>query len=218
MFKRIAVLGSAGVLMASSALAAIDATATTDLNLRAGPSPQSEVIGVIPGTESVTVENCITGSQWCKVNYGGTEGWAYSSYLTAPMQGATDPVVVYDNRDALQIESVEYDGTREEGALVGGTLAGSLAAAAIGGPAAVAGAAIAGAAAGAATQPGDEVVTYIRENPTEPVYLDGEVVVGAGVPDAAPLSEVPGTDYRYIYVNGVPAIVGTDNTVVRVIR
>lgn len=218
MFKRIALMTTAGVLTASTAFAATDATATTDLNLRAAPGPQAEIVGVIPGDGAVTVQQCITESQWCKVSFEGQEGWAYSAYLTAPLEG--QPVVVYDNRDALAIEQVEIDGTKEEGALIGGTLAGSLIAATVGGPVgAVAAATVAGAAAGAASQPGDEVVTYVRDNPTDPVYLDGEVVVGAAVPELTDLSEIPGTDYRYVYVNGVPAVVEPEGrTIVSVVR
>ena len=223
MFKRFAIVSTAGLMTATSALAAVDATATTDLNLRAGPSPQSEVIGVIPGDGTVSVEQCVTDSQWCKVTMpDGTQGWAYSAYLTSTMN--SEPVVVYDNRDALKIEQVEVDGSKEEGALVGGTLAGTIAAATVGGPiGAVAAATVAsgalGAAVGAATQPGDKVVTYIRENPSEPVYLNGEVVVGASLPQDVTLQTVPDSEYDYVYINGVPALIDPETRqVVSILR
>jgi hypothetical protein len=64
----------------------------------------------------------------------------------------------------------------------------------IGGPIdAAAGAAIGGAAggvSGAATgavvdaiNPPDQVTTYVRSNSVDPVYLEGEVGVGAGLPE-----------------------------------
>ena len=45
-------------------------------------------------------------------------------------------------------------------------------------------------------------------NPVDPVYLQGEVVVGAGLPETVQLRPVPdyGT-YRYVYVNGQPVLV-----------
>ena len=51
------------------------------------------------------------------------------------------------------------------------------------------------------------VVTYVRTNKMEPVYLDGEVVVGASLPETVVLNEVPDYEYRYVYVNGQPVLV-----------
>ena len=212
MFKPIATLSVAAILAGSVAHAATEASATTDLNLRAGPSPQSEIIGVIPNEGSVTVQVCAVNSEWCEVSFDGQTGWAYGSYLTTPMEGET--VTVYQNREALQIETVERDGSKGEGAVVGGTVLGSLAAAAIGGPVAIAAGVATGAAAGAASQPGDEVVTYIRENPAEPVYLNGEVVVGAGVPQEVTLQPIPQAKYTYATINGVPVVIDPETRVV----
>ncbi|MCA0922375.1 DUF1236 domain-containing protein [Pseudooceanicola nanhaiensis] len=220
MFGKLVTLTTAGVLATTTAaFAATDATAVTDLNLRAGPSTQSAVIGVIPNQSAVSITECYGTGEWCEVSYNGQEGWAYSPYLTAALSGTPEPVVVYDNRQALDIQTVEKKGTKEEGALVGGAAAGALAASLAAGPIGVAGAAIAGAVAGSASQPGDEVTTYVRQNPTQPVYLNGEVVVGAGVPQEVTLQPVPESDYSYVYMNGVPAIVNpADRTVVQVVR
>ncbi len=51
------------------------------------------------------------------------------------------------------------------------------------------------------------MTTYVRTNPVNPIYLDGEVVVGAGIPETVQLSEVPESTYYYAYVNGVPVLV-----------
>jgi hypothetical protein len=64
-----------------------------------------------------------------------------------------------------------------------------------------------GPAAGAVVTPPDEVRTYVVENRTDPVYLEGEVVVGAGLPETVELVEVPDYEYRYRYVNGQPVLV-----------
>jgi hypothetical protein len=70
----------------------------------------------------------------------------------------------------------------------------------------VAGGAIGGTAA-AAIDPPDQVRTYITSNPVDPVYLEGEVVVGAGIPEAVQLREIPDYEYRYVYVNRQPVLV-----------
>ena len=54
--------------------------------------------------------------------------------------------------------------------------------------------AVAGAATGGFTEEAlaPEARTYVMENPGETVYLDGEVVVGAQVPDTVEVREDPG--------------------------
>jgi hypothetical protein len=58
--------------------------------------------------------------------------------------------------------------------------------------------------------PPPAVQNYVIENTREPVLLDGEVVVGAAVPDDVELYEVPDYEYRYTYVNQVPVLVQPD--------
>ena len=41
----------------------------------------------------------------------------------------------------------------------------------------------------------------------DPVYLEGEVVVGAGLPETVQLRPVPDYEYNYVYVNGQPVLV-----------
>lgn len=77
----------------------------------------------------------------------------------------------------------------------------------LGGPIGAAVGAVAGAAVGGASNVPERVVSYVRSNRVEPVYLDGEVVVGAELPDTVVLTPVPESDYRYVDVNGVPAVV-----------
>ena len=55
--------------------------------------------------------------------------------------------------------------------------------------------------------PPEKVRTYVTTNKVDPVYLDGEVVVGAGLPDTVELREIPDYEYRYVYVNGQPVLV-----------
>lgn len=59
---------------------AVAASTTTDLNMRSGPGPEYQVIGVIPSGAPVDVLGC-SGS-WCQVNYAGRGGFASASYLS----------------------------------------------------------------------------------------------------------------------------------------
>ena len=62
-------------------------------------------------------------------------------------------------------------------------------------------------------------MTYVRTNEVEPVYLDGEVVVGAGLPDTVEIRPIPEYDYNYVYVNRQPVLVEPESRrIVYVIR
>ena len=53
----------------------------------------------------------------------------------------------------------------------------------------------------------------------DPVYLEGEVVVGATLPETVELREIPDYEYRYVYVNGVPVLVEAETRqIVRIVR
>jgi uncharacterized protein YraI len=205
---RNSVLGAAAmVLMAASATAAIaatGATAVTELNIRSGPGPQFEVIGLVSSNEQVMVTGCIQGSKWCTLDNGG---WVYSDYLTADLSGS--PVVLTERYADVGVPAVTYE--PKGGAAAGGLVTGAVAGAIIGGPVgaavgAVAGATVAGTAA-AVIDPPQPVRTYITANPGDPIYLDGEVVVGAGLPETVQLREIPDYQYRYVYINGQPVLV-----------
>jgi uncharacterized protein YcfJ len=97
------------------------------------------------------------------------------------------------------------------GAIVGGT-AGAVTGAVVGGPVGavvggVAGAAIGGSAEAMTQPPPETVTTYIRANRSEPVVVEGDVVVGTTLPETVVLSEVPDYEYRYVYVDQRPMLV-----------
>jgi uncharacterized protein YraI len=193
----------AGLLLATTASAGTTATAWTDLNLRAGPGVSYDIVAVIPAAQSVSVDGCLEASNWCRVTHGEFNGWASGEYLTGTVQA---PIVA--NRERLAVQSITYE--RNPDNTVGGAAAGAVAGAIVGGPVgALVGAAI-GMGVGAAVTPEDRVVTYVRTNPVDPIYLDGEVVVGAGIPETVPLAEVPESEYYYAYINGVRVLVERD--------
>jgi uncharacterized protein YraI len=96
-FKLLA--ASAMLLLSAGAAAAVPATAETDLNVRSGPGTQYQVIGTIPGGETVDARNC-TGS-WCQVSFSGGSGWASRNYLAmggvAPGPAVAVSPYVYDD-------------------------------------------------------------------------------------------------------------------------
>jgi uncharacterized protein YcfJ len=91
--------------------------------------------------------------------------------------------------------------------VIGGVVAGAL----IGGPIGAAIGGVAGATAGGVVgetiQPTPVVREYVTTNRVDPVYLEGEVVVGAGVPETVQLQAVPDYEYRYAYINGQPVLI-----------
>lgn len=208
------------VFLAGSASAQTMATATSDLNVRSGPGPEYSVVGVIPSNGQATLNGCIENSKWCQVEANGVSGWAYSDYLLAQHSGRQ--VVVTEGRAEMAVPVTRYDGPPAAGVVggVGGAVAGAL----VGGPVGavvggVAGAAALGTAQAALEPPSPAVRAYIRDNRVDPVYLEGEVVVGAGIPETVTVREIPDYRYRYVYVNGQPVLVDPDSRrIVYVVR
>ncbi|MDN2580334.1 DUF1236 domain-containing protein [Aquibium sp. ELW1220] len=195
---------AAPLAFATPAFAQFSAVATTDLNIRSGPGPQYEVVGSIGASQSATVNGCLEGSRWCEVSHNGVTGWSYSEYLAGDFGG--ERVVISSAPATVEVPVVDYEQTASTNAAVGAA-GGAITGALIGGPVGAAIGGVAGAAAGAVVTPPDAVRTYVVENRTDPVYLDGEVVVGAGLPDTVELREVPDYEYRYRHVNGQPVLV-----------
>lgn len=202
LYKKTLGLSMAGLLMASAAFAETIATAYTDLNLRSGPGPMYNIVSVIPMNDAVVVEGCTEGANWCKVTHGETQGWAAGNYLVTP-------VALSYAEPQLVVNTVTYTAETDEAAKVGlvsGVIAGAMIAGPVG---AVVGGIIGGTAGSVVDEIDPKVVTYVQTNPVEPVYLDGEVVVGAGLPEVVALYPVPESAYSYVYVNGVPVLVET---------
>ena len=187
MHSKLLVSAAAGALLAltGAAYAQSAVVATTDLNVRAGPGPQHQVVGVIGAGQSANLNGCLESSKWCVVAFNGGEGWVYSDYLTGDF-GGTQVVLTERPADSgvrIVTPPADVDGGAT-GAVTGG-VTGAVAGAIIGGPigAVVGGGAgaVAGGAAGTVIDPPERVRTYVTSNQVDPVYLDGEVVVGAGL-------------------------------------
>ena len=187
--KRILIPAVAGALVAMSGAALADTavSAVTDLNVRAGPGPQYPIIGVLAAGQSATLNGCIENSKWCTIAEANGQGWVYSDYVTADF-GGNQVVLTRRPADAgITIVTAPEDGNDY--------------------PDSYTGAIIAAEPMDAIDRPPAEVRTYVDTNRLDPVYLDGEVVTGATLPDTVELREIPDYRYRYVYVNGQPALV-----------
>lgn len=179
----------AGMLtvMSGSALADTAVSAITDLNVRAGPGPQYPVIGVLAAGQSATLNGCIENSKWCTIAEAGGQGWVYSDYVTADFGGSRVVLTQRPHGSSVAVVSPPEDigdySTDYTGAIV------------------------AGEPVDAIPRPPAEVRTYVSTHRLDPVYLDGEVVTGATLPDTVELREIPDYNYRYVYVNGQPTLV-----------
>lgn len=174
------------------ASAATVATAMTPLNIRSGPGPQYSIVGAIPNRAQATIIGCIQDSLWCQVSFNGQQGWAYSQYLTAQLSGRS--LIVAERLN--EIPTVRYQAPVETAgsAVVAPTITGTLVAR----PATV---------EPLVVTPPPTVGTYVVSHPVAPVYLNGEVVEGVGLPEDVALTPVPGFDYQYTYINNVPVLV-----------
>lgn len=199
------------LLASSSAFAQTAVIATTDLNVRAGPGPQYPIVGSISANGEANLAGCLENSKWCQVSAAGAEGWAYSDYLVADNAGTQ--VVVTERPAELSVPVATYEQNTATGAgAVSGATTGAIAGALVAGPigavvGGVAGAATGGLTEGVLTDPDPQLRSYVVENQLEPVYLEGEVVVGAGVPETVEIREIPDYDYRYAYINGQPVVI-----------
>lgn len=196
-------------IMATPAMADMLATATTDVNVRAGPSSQEPVIGRLGAGETINVRGCINAGTWCQVVLADGEGFVSSRFLSGDMAAAGD-VIVQDRTASIRPTRPQATPGATAGIVTGGA-AGAVTGAVVGGPvgAAIGGAAgmIAGGTTGAILDPPRHVRTYVQSHRMEPVYLDDQYAVGSTLPGAVELREIPDYQYRYVYLNDRPMLV-----------
>ena len=51
------------------------------------------------------------------------------------------------------------------------------------------------------------VVTFVTQQTVTPVIVNGEVMIGAALPVAAPTYDIPASDYDFAYINGQRVLV-----------
>ncbi|MCB1391095.1 MAG: DUF1236 domain-containing protein [Rhodobacteraceae bacterium] len=199
----LATVSVAALAVSSVSASALSASASTDLNVRSGPGPQFQIVGVIQTGDAVEVSGCLSSQEWCEVNGPAGEGWAYAPYLVFDNAGAPTPLA---QMSAGTVVVVEDTAPRDEATMIGAGM-GAIAGAIIAGPiGAVAGTMISGIAAHNAVDP--EVSVYVQANPVQPVFLSGEAVVGASVPPDVVLYDVPSNQaVAYLNVNGDTVVI-----------
>ncbi|MEH6785780.1 MAG: DUF1236 domain-containing protein [Paracoccus sp. (in: a-proteobacteria)] len=214
---------AAAIALAGAAQAQTMATAGTDLNVRSGPGVQNEVIGSIKSGAEVAVNGCIESANWCEVVAGDLNGWSYGDYLTVKAGDKIEPL--YPNRQQIGVTVIEAPAADKAGAgqnaAVGGVTGAAMGALVAGPIGAVAGAALGGTSGAAATEePDAQVTTYVTQNTVDPVYLEGEVVPGAGIPEDVTLYDIPEYPaYRYAQINGQTVLVNpNDRQIVYIYR
>lgn len=186
------------LLAASTGLARADmvATTVTDLQVRTGPGSQYPIVGVATRGSQAIIDGCVKGSRWCRVQLdaSGIRGWAYAQYLSVDQNGS--PVVVDEHSTALGIPVVTDDQMAQSGTVVATPVDPSPDDELIGRVGDV-----------EEIAPPETVRTYIDDNPVNTVRLRGDVVVGAGLPQAVTVRTIPDYQYSYARVNDQPVLV-----------
>jgi uncharacterized protein YraI len=63
------------------------ATATADVNMRAGPGTRFPVVTTIPQDRNVTLHGCEQNFNWCDVSWRNNRGWVFADYLDVRWRG-----------------------------------------------------------------------------------------------------------------------------------
>lgn len=98
---------------------ALQATTTTNANLRSGPSASAKVLTIIPKSTVITVGPC---TDWCPTAFGGKKGYVSKTILAlkappVPALPVTTPSSgTYTNVNGQQIQRPVMADTRPEGA------------------------------------------------------------------------------------------------------
>ena len=111
------------------------------------------------------------------------------------------------------VTTVQSDPATSGGGAMGGATSGAIAGAAVGGPVGAAVGAVAGAVIGDVSEDAltPATQTYVVENKTESVVLDGDVVVGTAIPETVQIHTIPDVQYGYVYVQDRPVLVDPQN-------
>ena len=190
------------VLIAGSALALTAYSPTGHLNVRSGPGFQYPVVDQMAPNVPAAVTGCISNYTWCGVATGGVTGWASAEYLVTDAGGKLTNLQVSGAQ--LGIPIVVPEG-------VAGVVATPPVGAMVAVPPTV--------GVVEPILPAPEVLSYVTQQAVEPVLVDGEVMVGATLPAAAPVYPIPELPYVYSYINGQRVLVEpTARRIVYVVR
>ncbi|GGB07246.1 hypothetical protein GCM10011491_39180 [Brucella endophytica] len=110
MKKRLIILAAfaTAAVTPTIAQAAVRGFATTDVNMRSGPSTAYPAVTVIPVGEPLRINGCLRDVNWCDVSWTGGRGWAYGRYVQADYR-STRVYVEPDYYPRLGIPIVTFD-------------------------------------------------------------------------------------------------------------
>lgn len=184
-------VAAVGALLIAGPALAIPGYSTAHLNLRTGPGTQYPIAGMMEYNVRSEITGCLADYSWCSVTVAGLSGWASAEYLVVDKQGAI-----------LQVD--------EQGAATGIPMVVAEGVAEVVAPATV-GVVVGPAGNVAAIVPEAAVVEYLAATPVPAIAVEGEVVIGAVLPAAVQLYDVPGTEYDYAFVNGNKVLVDVNS-------
>src|SRR5665647_2416379 len=99
-------LSGVGLIVGPAAVADTVMTATTTVNVRAGASTSSAVVGVLHSGNSVSATGAATNG-WTTVSYNGHTAYVFSSYLKAAgTTAAPPPAATSASVSAMTLEAV----------------------------------------------------------------------------------------------------------------
>lgn len=173
----------AGVALSGPAYAAT-AYATTHLNIRTGPGEQYPISGKMSWNSRGEVSGCLADYSWCHIATPNGIGWASAHYLIENTSQGTETIEKFGAQSGIPVV------VPAEVVPVGEIVP-----------------VPAGAALIAAIAPSQEVLTYVAAQTVEPVYVAGEIVVGAVLPPEVVLYEIPQSEYQFTFVNGARVLV-----------
>lgn len=181
--------------LASTAQAQTVGTATTALNIRSGPGPEQPVIGTMKARQRAQILGCVEGSLWCQIQFRGRQGWAYSQYMT--LQAGGGRIIVREPVTVAYGYAPTYQPDMPLAPLAAAITSGARA---IGASEPVV-------YASTYTPPPPAVGTYVTNNAVNSFAYEGNVMVGASLPQTVVLNNVPDYRYQYVYVNDMPVLV-----------
>ncbi len=181
--------------LACTAQAQTVGTATTALNIRSGPGPEQPAIGYMKARQKAQILGCVEGSLWCQVQFRGVQGWAYSQYLS--LQAGGGRIIVREPAAVVYGYAPSYRPDVPLAPLAEAITSGALAI----------GAAEPVVYASTYAPPPPAVGTYVTNNAVNSFAYEGNVMVGASLPQTVVLNNVPDYRYQYVYVNNTPVLV-----------
>jgi hypothetical protein len=182
--------------LAGAAQAQTVGTATTALNIRSGPGPEQPVIGFMKARQKAQILGCVEGSLWCQVQFRGRQGWAYSQYMA--LAAGSGPIII---REPVVVTYGYAPTYRPDVPLA------PIAEAITSGARAVAAATEPVVYASTYAPPPPAVSNYVANNAVNSFAYEGNVIVGASLPQTVVLTNVPDYRYQYVYVNNTPVLV-----------